>query len=196
MCRADINEGIERTSGCGPSRCPGWWHRGRRPCHEPLVFWRLWSRNLLACILLLALIGTRVGRLGGDEAVTLQGGWAPWSGDLARSEGRAGRLGLLCVPEAVGSGLRDPRHHFWTETWLHREPRYHKAQPPSHPEETEHRHISKQRHYQFSFHIDFHSCHTAQDSLTWAWLVCTGRDSRAGSFLRLIVRTEHIELLI
>jgi hypothetical protein len=27
------------------------------------VFWRLWSKSLLACVLLLALIGTLVGRL-------------------------------------------------------------------------------------------------------------------------------------
>ena len=62
VCRADVNEGIARISGCGPSRYTKWWHGGRLPCHEPLVFWRLWSRSLLICILLLALIGTRVGR--------------------------------------------------------------------------------------------------------------------------------------
>lgn len=45
------------------SRCAEWWHRGRPPCHESLVFWWRWSRNPLICILLLALIGTLVGRL-------------------------------------------------------------------------------------------------------------------------------------
>lgn len=61
--------------------------RKASPCHESLVFWWLWSRNLLICILLLALIGTLVGRLSKVREDLVQGDWATFQWWRTQSEG-------------------------------------------------------------------------------------------------------------